>query len=319
MLMVFAGPAANFILAIILFFGAYSFVGTKELPPTVSETVSGGLISETAIKSGDIITQINEKPISTYSEAYTTIANSLISGDKVSIVTDDNKLHEVDFSKIKLKDLGDDISKTTGVIFEGLKGDIVVTNLDKGGIAEKNGIKIGDQITEVNGYQIQDLTKLLRIIKNSPNIATKLKIKRDQEDINLILTPKGEIKNGNTIGKINIELTVKNPINTIDIKLSTIEGLSYAINKTYQTTKVTILSIYRMAIGDISTKNISGPLTIADYSGKSFNKGLFTYLILMGTISIAVGVFNLLPIPILDGGHLMIYIIEILKKKRFYN
>lgn len=314
--MVFAGPLANFLLAITVFTIANCTIGTKELPPIISEISEKSVAKKSGLEAGDTITYINQKQVKTYSEAYGDIANAVISGDEIEVVTSDNKKHTIDFSQIKLQELNEDITKLTGVYFKGPTGEIRVAKVNEGA-GKDSGLLTGDIILSIDGDNSKDMSKFLRIIKRNPDKQLEMEIERNGEQKNISITPKPTKEAGNIVGKINVEFKTPIPENTVIVKMSFKESLYAAIDKTYVSTKLTVVSLYKMLTGEMSVKNISGPLSIAEYSGKSAEKGLYTYLMLIGAISVAVGVFNLLPIPILDGGHIVIYLLEIVKNSDF--
>ena len=316
-LMVAGGPASNFVLAFFVFFIAATFVGNKGLPPIIGEVIPQSAFAKSGIKQGDVITQINDKKIKFLNDAHAIIANAAINGDNLNIITEDNKQHLVNFENLNLRELNDDLGSLTGVYFQGQLGDIVVKKVNEGSVAEKIGMQIGDVIISVNDVETKDLSKTLRILRMNPNKEVTLKYRRGEEIIITKATLDLQYNSGIQIGRLGVEFDVPNQNQYKVVHSSFTEGIEESYEKVISSTWTTVVSIKKLITGEISTKAISGPISIADYSGKSAQRGLYTYLVMMAAISIAVGVFNLVPIPMLDGGHLAQYAIETLRGKEF--
>jgi regulator of sigma E protease len=153
-------------------------------------------------------------------------------------------------------------------------------------------------------------------IRVSPGIPLTLEIRRGATVIDMEVIPDAHTESGEKIGKIGIGPQIdRNELEKLLVEISYPAGTAMvrAINKTWETSVFTLQMLWKMVAGEVSWKNVSGPITIADYAGKSAQMGLSSYLAFLALISISLGVLNLLPIPMLDGGHLMYYVIEIVK------
>ncbi len=316
-LMVAGGPFSNFVLAFILFFIASTFIGNKGLPPIIGEVLPNSITANSGIKQGDKIAKIDNKEIKFFADAYSKIVNSAINGDTINVVTSNNTEHTLNFSSLNLTELGDDIGLLTGVYFQGQIGDILIKRVIEGGVAEKIGLQAGDKIVSVNGIETKDLNKILRTIRVLPGKEVELKYLRND----VITTQKTILESttisGTQVGRLGVEFQTLNQEDYQLIQTGFIEGIEESYSKVISSAWTTLVSIKKLVTGEISTKAIAGPLSIADFSGKSAQRGLYTYLLMMAAISIAVGVFNLLPIPMLDGGHLFQYFIEFVRQKDF--
>lgn len=316
-LMVFGGPFSNFVLAFILFLIAFSFVGTKGLPATVGEIVPNSPFVSSGLKIGDVIEKIDNKKITFSNDAHAYIANAAINGDKINILTSDQRNHIVDLSTVNLKELDDDISALTGLYFQGKIGTVVVDEIIPNSGAQKADLKAGDKIIALEGQEIKDLNKFMRRIKYFEKENITLTIERDGQLIEKTVIPEKTVqKNGKTTNIIGIMWEVPSS-NLTTVHLGFTESAVQSFERVASSTWTTLVSIKKLVTAELSSKALSGPLSIADYSGKSAKHGLYTYLIMMAAISIAVGVFNLLPIPMLDGGHLLQYFIESIRNKDF--
>jgi regulator of sigma E protease len=317
--MVFGGPFSNFILAFIIFFIAFTIVGTQGVTPVVGEVLKGSEVAKSGLIEGDIIKAINDKPVNFISDSNSKIAAAAINGDVITITTERNTKHTLDFSNVDLKNLSDDLGQVTGLYFQGKVGSVVLKQVFEDGVAAKEGFKPGDIISSVNGIKINDLSKLLRIIRLNPGKAVEITYIRDGITLTKTVEVASKFELGTQVGKLGVELESKGKDQSKTIHFGLMEGISESAQYVVSYTWTNIISIKKMITGELSTKALSGPLSIADYSGKSAKRGLFTYLLLMASISIAVGVFNLMPVPMLDGGHLFQYAIETVRGKNFTN
>jgi regulator of sigma E protease len=157
---------------------------------------------------------------------------------------------------------------------------------------------------------------MVQQVRNSPGVALTLEIKRNGITIDKEIIPDTVTESGEKIGKVGIAPQVDPAeLEKLLIEISYPPGTAIvrAITKTWETSVFTLQMLGKMVVGEVSLKNVSGPITIADYAGKSAQMGLSSYLGFLALISISLGILNLLPIPVLDGGHLMYYVVEIVK------
>jgi regulator of sigma E protease len=189
-----------------------------------------------------------------------------------------------------------------------------VSGVEKGSPAEKAGILKGDRITAIEGKDIREWEELSSTIKSSSGKPLKLQIRRGEENLNLSVQPSrkegrnvfGERKDDWIIG-ISSQVTIEkgNP------------GLAVvrAFTQTYEYSKLTLMAFYKMVVGDVSPRNIGGPILIAQMAGQQAQEGVGSYLAFLAVLSINLGVLNLLPVPVLDGGHLLFFIVEAVIRK----
>ena len=178
------------------------------------------------------------------------------------------------------------------------------------------GLLINDEILSINEKEIVEWQDLVQKIQNSPETVLVMEIRRNNTKVNVKIIPEAATQNGKEIGKIGIAPNIdRSKLRDLLIEVSypTNIAMVKAINKTWETSVFTLQMLWKMVMGEVSLKNISGPITIADYAGKSAQMGIASYLGFLALISISIGVLNLLPIPLLDGGHLMYYVVEIIK------
>ncbi len=311
---VIAGPAANFIFAIF----AYTFIfyiGTTSIKPIVGAIEKNSIAMHAGLQTGDQLLSINDQAIQTIEEFSINFIQELDNNPlqlKVLSSTKNLKKIELSLDNDFLNNPEQGIEKYLGFQFSMPKIKPIIDQVINDSPAQIAGLQSNDEILKVNGKNIDTWQKFVNIIKNSPNQEMQLKIRRNSTIVELSLTPK--ITNG--IAKIGVSVLI--PENYLDkwkviVKKNLVDSFVSANTKVYELTKLNLLMIKKMILGEASLKQISGPVSIADYAGKTAQISLVSFLSFLALISIGLGLLNLLPIPLLDGGHLLLYLIEILK------
>nr|MBA2690124.1 RIP metalloprotease RseP [Burkholderiales bacterium] len=186
----------------------------------------------------------------------------------------------------------------------------------EGGAAAAAGLKAGDEIVAIDGRAQNSWEGLVDIVRKNPGKSLLLSVKRGQAVIKVPVTPVSTAEGQKLVGKIGaaprLDESETARLRTI-IQYPLGEALLKAAGKTWDTSVFSLKMMGKMVTGDVSWKNLSGPITIADYAGQSAQMGWMSYVTFLALISISLGILNLLPIPLLDGGHLMYYVAEIIK------
>jgi regulator of sigma E protease len=181
-----------------------------------------------------------------------------------------------------------------------------------GGPADKAGLRAGDRVLSIDGTAVADGWSLRELIVASGRDGRarpmQWRVDRDGKTIELAVMPNVVQEGGKSIGRV--ELVPGQPPEMVTVRYGVFDGLSQAVSQTWQMSTLTVKMLGKMVIGQASLKNLSGPLTIADYAGQSVRLGLAYYLGFLAVVSVGLGVLNLLPLPVLDGGHLMYYLFE---------
>ena len=192
----------------------------------------------------------------------------------------------------------------------------VIGKVIAGGVAARTGLAAGDRVTTVNGERVPTWEALVAKVRASPGRTLVLEVERGDGTRRFELVPEGVTQGAETIGRIGAAPQVDQAALKayyFEIRYGPVEAAAKAVAQTWEMSVFSLRMLGKMIIGEVSWRNLSGPVTIADYAGQSAQLGLAPYLAFLALISISLGVLNLLPIPLLDGGHLMYYMIEMLK------
>ncbi|MEO8600902.1 MAG: RIP metalloprotease RseP, partial [bacterium] len=177
------------------------------------------------------------------------------------------------------------------------------------GPAMQGGLQEGDLILAVDGKPVVDGLALIELLQSSANKSLQLTGKRAGRDFAATVTPEGQTRGDRIIGKIKAEVSMIPAM--VTVRAEPIDAIVKGANRTWDTSVLTLKMLGKMLVGEVSLKNITGPITIADYAGQTARIGIVSYISFIAFISISLGVMNLLPIPVLDGGLLLYYFVEV--------
>ena len=310
-----AGPVFNLVFAVFAYWAVF-VSGTDGMHAVVGHVANNSLASEAGLKIGDELLAVDNQEIKTWGHRRLYLYDQVL--DKESIVfrvrSDNGNIRDIrlDVSRLSVSDIGPNImEKGLGLFVKQPELKAIIGEI-KDGPAKDAGMKINDRIIKINDKTIDawhDMASLIH--KNAGNSLTITFMRGEiQKTVNVI--PRATVISGQEIGLISI--APKNP----EIPASMIRRLQYGIaegffeaaKQTWAMSTMTLQMLYKMLTLEVSTKNISGPITIAQYAGQSASIGMSQFIVFLAVISISLGVLNLLPIPVLDGGHLMYYVIE---------
>jgi regulator of sigma E protease len=318
-LIVAAGPGFNFILAYFIFAGWLAtgtplFVPTfQDLSPDIEAMVPGSPADTAGIRVGDRVRRVNGQEISTRNELFDAVTKSkgqaltleIVRGEQVKTLT-----------VTPTTTPGPQASAQEPGYYLGVEEtQPLVTSVVQSSPAANAGLQAGDHVSKIDDATIHTWSQMTGIVKESPNRPLQVEVLRNGQRVSLTVTPSAEkaMVNGQAIevGKIGISGPGRSIMRSSTPLLSLYDGLG----ATWGWTELTAIGLYKMVVGDISSKNIGGPLTIANISGEAATQGASSVVFLIAILSINLGVLNLLPIPILDGGHLMFFLIEGILRK----
>jgi regulator of sigma E protease len=312
-----AGPLSNFLLAILLFAGLYMH-GIPEPAPRLRAVAQNTVAYEAGLRGGELVTAVNGEPVQIWSDLRWRLLQAAV--DKAPAQLDveradpgaaDGKLGArvtLPLSSLASSDLESDFMQPLGLALA--RPPAVMGKILHGSPAEAAGLQQGDLVQSVNGAPMLDGVAFVDMVQASPAKTLRLGIVRAGSPLELSVLPQAVDGNGKQIGRIGAEVPMAPEM--VNASAPPLQALARGAEKTWDTSVMTLRMLGRMLIGEVSLKNITGPITIADYAGQTARIGMVSYLSFIAFISISLGVMNLLPIPVLDGGLLLYYSLEVL-------
>jgi regulator of sigma E protease len=319
-LIVLAGPLANFVFAILAYWVVY-MVGITGVVPIVGEVAPHSIAAEAGLLPGEEIVSIDGVNTRTWSQVYKQLMGRIGSEGSLEIKTQsDNRIksYQLAISKWELKSDRPDLLHSLGIT--GFHPPIppIIEDVKELEPAAQAGVQAGDVITAVNGKPITDWKGFSDVVTRSINIPVRLTIDRQGQTVDIVFKPRArETDTGEVVGFAGLVAKhVEMPKELLRLeRLNPLAAFVAGVQKTGEFIHLTFRIIGKMVTGELGLKTISGPISIAQGAGESVTVGLQYYLGFLALISISLGVLNLLPIPILDGGHLLYYVIELIMGK----
>ena len=316
-LIVLAGPFFNFIFAIIAYSLIYT-IGINALKPIIGHVETTSIASSSGFAEGQEILSINGLSTPTWPTVIDSLVNHVVSGDVVDIQVVNNsgekQVLSLNLSSISIDEMADgNLLKKLGLNIVKLKLPPIIGEIEKNGPAQASGLLQNDRIIAVNSNLVDSWQEWVEIIQENPNKSLNVELLRDEALINIELRPKNYEINGKNIGRIGARPAVNDDLYSSYFALEQYSlhlAILRAFDKTWEMSVLTLKVLAKMISGDASVKNLSGPISIAKYAGQSASIGATALLTFLAIVSISLGVLNLLPIPLLDGGHLVYYVIE---------
>ncbi len=319
MAIVVAGPVANFLLAIVLYWMVF-VLGVPGLKPIVGEITPASPAAYAQLQTGETIVSIDGETIPSWQELRWRLLDKALQQSTIGIeginASGITLYHQLDLSAISAKDLdGEFLDKVGLKLFRPVLLP-VIGKMTADGVAQAAGVREGDVVLRADGVAVLHWEDLVGVVSSHPGRPVNLEIQRGEQMLSITLTPRSVVEAGVTVGKIGAgpkvnEAEWKALLN--EVSYGPVAALQQSLRKTWDTSIISLKMLGKMVLGQVSMKNLSGPLTIADFAGQSAHMGLVAYLGFLALVSISLGVLNLLPVPLLDGGHLLYYVAELIK------
>ncbi|MCZ2496625.1 RIP metalloprotease RseP [Xylophilus sp. Kf1] len=310
-----AGPAANLLLAIALY-AVVNWIGLDEPRALLAQPLPASIAAKAGLRGGDEIVAAAEQgadlsPVRSFDDLHWTLTRAALDGRAVSLDarTADGAIRRVELPLDQLTRREADAQMVREIGLLGPLTTPLVGDVQPDGAAAAGGLRKGDLVRRIGDVAITDGAQLRDRIRASVRDGKALtqswQVERAGGLQNLSVTPVAVTESGTTFGRIGA--FVGGPPEMLRVRYGAFEGMWRGVVKTWEVSALSLRMMGRMVIGEASLKNLSGPLTIADYAGKSASMGFVQYLIFLALISVSLGVLNLLPLPVLDGGHLVFF------------
>ncbi len=310
-----AGPAFNFLFAIFAYWALLAG-GVTLLVPAVGTVEADSYAEEAGLRFGDKIVAVGNTETADWESTLVAILGEMVSDGRVPLTLESDAGRQ----RIAVIDVGDDKTRLTepGVLFDGLgfepwQPPAVVGELADGGAAEAAGLAVGDRITSIDNEPIRDFNDLRAVVGARANRQVTVEYVRDGRSVSVDAVLGEHDVDGEKRGLLGIALSESIGDYYQRRTFTPLESLAEAASKTWTSTLFTVQMLSRMVTGDVSIKNISGPINIAQFAGDSAQRGIRSFLGFLAIVSISLGVLNLLPVPVLDGGQIVYQVVEMIK------
>ena len=308
-----AGPIANFLLAIV-FYWALFLHGLPAMKPMIGEPPAGTPAAQAGLAAGDEIRRVNGNETQSFQDLRLNLLRAGVAGDALVLDLANGRSVRLDAAPMQTENLEQDILRPLGIVRYEPALDPVIGKLLPDGAAARAGFQPGDRLIAANGMSVASWQDWVQLVRQNPAKPLRIEYERQGQRGELTVVPEAVDEAGQRIGKIGAGPRVDESTLAMlmtEVRYGPVDALWHGAVKTWDMSLFTLEMMGRMVLGQVSWKNLSGPLTIADYAGQSAALGWTSFVGFLALVSVSLGVLNLLPIPLLDGGHLMYYVAEV--------
>ena len=314
-----AGPVANLVLAVLLYAAAH-MVGVVEPKAVLSTPAPASLMEAAGIKGGDWVRSVSAdgqdwRDVSSMTDLRWQITQAALAGEPLYLMLSDVQGHgqrrtRIDLSQLATREVDASTMKAIGL--GPAYSEPVMGEVKAGGPAAAAGLRKGDRVLDIDGLPVADAfsvrDRIMKSVSKGSAAEQRWRIEREGQVQEIAVQPRAVNEGGREFGRI--DAFVGPPPEMVTVRQGPLDALALGAQRTWEVSALTLRMLGRMLVGEASIKNLSGPLTIADYAGQSVQQGFSYYLAFLALVSVSLGVLNLLPLPMLDGGHLMYYAFE---------
>jgi len=319
MAIVAAGPLANLLLAVALYWVLFIH-GVPGLKPVIGAPLRDTPAAAAGLQAQSAIVSINGETVPSWQEVRWRLLDLILQQRTAMLAmrdaAGDVTLHELALSGLSAADVDGDFMRKLGLQPYQPPVYPVIGQLAVDGAAAQAGMREGDRVLTVDGEAIALWEDWVRVIRAHPEQTLQVEIERDGVVQRIALRPAAVEEGGERIGRIGAGAKIDRAAfeaMLTEVRYAPHQAFAEALRKTWETALISLKMMGKIVLGEVSLKNLSGPITIADYAGQSAQMGLGAYLAFLALISVSLGILNLLPIPLLDGGHLLYYSVEFIK------
>lgn len=311
-----AGPLANFLLALV-FFWLLAMLGSEQIRPVIGAVEPGSLAAQAGLSVDQEIVAVNGKPVSGWGEVNLQLVRRLGESGQLDVTVRDVGGSSERHLQISLRNWLKGVEEPDPITSLGIRPwrpqiVPVIAQLDPEGPAQAAGIRLGDRLLSLNQQPLDDWQQVIDAVRALPGEPVSLQVERQGQrlDVSLTLATRGEGEVQRGYLGAGVEGGEWPAEMLREVSFGPLEAVAEGVRRTWTMSLLTLDSLKKMLFGELSVKNLSGPITIAKVAGASAQSGLGDFLNFLAYLSISLGVLNLLPIPVLDGGHLLFYLVE---------